>query len=63
MPDATKSRFNLLTPNGKIPANTMCPFFAKCARKDERCFTVKRVDFSCALARGFDMFPNEEMGG
>lgn len=47
--------------DGLIPKHTMCPFVKECNQdgKDE-CPTIHKglehkVDFSCAIARGFNM--------
>ena len=44
--------------DGKIPANTLCPFKEKCDPKGDFCHhkgTEHQVPFSCAFARGFEI--------
>lgn len=42
---------------GKIPANTVCPFLSECSMTSQCHHQGKNhsVPFSCAAARGFDI--------
>lgn len=47
---------------GNIPALTPCPWHARCQVRTERCPTPeqpKQYEFSCALARLFDLTGEE----
>lgn len=46
--------------DGLIPKNTECPYISDCDPNGKKCPTIHKglehnVDFSCAIARGFDI--------
>jgi hypothetical protein len=56
--------YKFLNERGRIPAHTVCPFKKGCATAAAgNCYHLgeeSTVDFSCALARMFDMFTRNE---
>lgn len=56
IPEKPKSKLKY----GAIPAFCECPFLKECSHNTMQCFvghqgTKHEVDFSCAIARGFDI--------
>ena len=61
MPERPKSKLVL----GAIPAHTECPFLAECSNNTMKCMCghlgkEHQVDFSCAIARGYDIFTKKK---
>ena len=60
IPERPKSQLTF----GAIPAHTTCPFLKECSKGTMKCFvghqgTEHSVDFSCAIARGFDILKEQ----
>jgi hypothetical protein len=49
--------------DGCVPAGRPCPFYGRCALRDEKCphgDALKQVPFSCAAVRGWSLCVDDE---